>query len=97
MYKIKLDPSMMHMNAKKIRGIRTSYDSNINDLVKLVENLDEIWEGKAQKEFAEKFNQIRGTFAKFSEILDKYAADMDFTAREMKNLDELLSKKIDII
>lgn len=91
---IQLTPEQLRGEAKKIRKIKSSHDSEMSNLFRLVGNLETIWKGGSQDAYYAKFTDAKGTFDKFSKMLEEFASLMEFSANEMEAKDAELASKV---
>ena len=91
---IEVSPELLRGKAKEVRDLKADHDDAIARLTSLVQNLNEIWKGKAQTDYVTEFESMKGTFEKFSNLLEKYANLMDDHANEMEGKDLDQSNKI---
>ena len=91
---IQLTPDQLRGEAKKVRSIKNNHDAEMKNLFRLVGNLETIWKGDSQQAYYNKVNSARGTFEKFSTMLEEFAALMDYSANELEANDAELANKV---
>ena len=91
---ILITPEVLRGEAKKIRKIKGNHDTEMSNLFRLVGSLEAKWKGKSQNAYYAKFESMEGTFTKFSQMLEEFAALMEYTANDMEAKDAEQANKI---
>lgn len=91
---IQVTPELLRGEAKKIRAIRDNHDTEMKNLAKLISSLENIWKGKSQNAYYNKFEEAQGTFRNFSEMLQEFAQLMEYSASSMEAKDEELAQNV---
>ena len=84
---IKIYKETVKGKAADVRTYRGEHDAIMNKLGTLVYDLNSIWKGDAQTAFLNKYEEMKPTFAKFSELLEEYATFLDTAANSFESKD----------
>lgn len=84
---ISISPELLRGKASDVRAIRGQHDEAMSKLDALILNLEEVYSSESQKAFVERYQGMKTTFTQFSELLEKYASDLDLAAKSFEDLD----------
>lgn len=91
---IKIVPERVREEAGKVRVCREQHIDLMDRLTNLVVNLADVWEGQAYDAFSSSYQELQKEIARYAEILESYAAEMDDASSRMENTDQALMSKI---
>jgi len=92
MSEIKVTPEMLRARAGDVRRYRGEHDGTILRLNQIIFGLEDVWRGRSQTAFVEKYRSMEATFRNFSEMLEGYAQLMDNAATQLQAADDNLAK-----
>lgn len=78
--KIIADTAKLNSTAKEVRGLAQDYETEYNNLFKLVQSLKSAWEGKDNVAFTERIEGFRDDFQRMKKLMDDYAAYIEKVA-----------------
>ena len=85
--KIRISPSEMRSRAAEYRTEAGNIESVINQLDKLLSQLEDEWEGKASQKFSEQYNKLRPAFVNGKTLVNVIASQLEQVSKAMENLD----------
>ena len=88
---ITISPDLLRGKASDVRTIRGQHDEAMQKLDALIMSLEEVYNSDSQRAFVERYQGMKTTFTQFSELLEKYAADLDTAAKSFEDLDVQLA------
>ncbi len=88
---INISPELLRGKATDVRALRGQHDEAMSKLDTLIMTLDEVYSSDSQRAFVERYQNMKPTFVQFSELLEKYAADLDFAAKSFEDTDAAMA------
>ena len=73
--------------SREIGNIQADFDNMRTGFDSLVQSLDGLWQGAAQKEFAVAYDKLKPKLATVSEVLSKYSEEISGAAKKQRTLD----------
>ncbi len=91
---IRLTPDDMRGRSREYHSEGEKFQETINNMERLLNQLQEEWEGKASEAFKARFEELKPAFNQTKELIDDIAQKLEGTANQLENLDLELSKQI---
>jgi len=88
-----LSPELLKGKEQEVKELMSRHEENLASLARIIASLDEVWKGKAQTSFVQKYEGMQPTLKQFTTIMDEYARDMERTANEMIAKDQELASQ----
>lgn len=90
---IRMTPDTMRTRANEYTNQASNIQQTIDKLDRLLQQLQQEWEGDASKAYAEKFTQLRPGFVKTKELVDEIAAALKKTAQIVEDTDRNIASQ----
>lgn len=84
---IRMTPETMRTRASEYTTQAGNIQQVIDKLDRLLQQLQQEWEGDASRAYAEKFNQLRPGFVKTKDLVDEISAALRKTAQIVEDTD----------
>lgn len=84
----------MRQQAQQIRAYAQQDDEIMSRITNLVLSMDEIWKGKAQEEFVQKYQGMMLNILNLEEALVSYADIMESDLEKMEEADRQIKAKM---
>lgn len=84
---IRMTPETMRTRASEYTTQAGNIQQVIDKLDRLLQQLQQEWEGDASRAYAEKFNQLRPGFVKTKDLVDEISAALKKTAQIVEETD----------
>lgn len=97
MFKISMHPSQMRSKANELASLRQQHLDLMRRMRILVNNLDAVWQGEAQKAFVSSFNEKSRTMNDLATTLEKYIEVVNSAADEIEQVDVALLSRLNSI
>ena len=68
----RVDPDAMNNTSKEIIGKISDWDTDVNELYALQEELDAMWDGNANDEFNRQWNEDKSKYQSLSDYMVEY-------------------------
>lgn len=92
MANIRISPDTMRGRANEFRKEADAVDQSINSMNRLLNQLQDEWEGEASKSYANRYNsELRPSFEKARDMINEIAQALDKTAQEMQDMDQRIA------
>lgn len=93
---IKIDAETMRSNASTLRNLRGTHDDTINSISNLIRNMcgTDVFTGEAANAYLNSLESMQSTFTSFSELLERFAADLDSAANTFTETDTSLASAL---
>ncbi|MBE6572791.1 MAG: WXG100 family type VII secretion target [Ruminococcaceae bacterium] len=85
---IQVTPELLDSKANELRTLRSQHDEIMNKMSTLISSLSDVWKGDAQQAFVDKYDEMKGTFSNFSDLLEEYAKMMNTAAQKLYDADQ---------
>ena len=90
---IRMTPETMRTRASEYTTQAGNIQQVIDKLDRLLQQLQQEWEGDASRAYAEKFNQLRPGFVKTKELVDEISAALRKTAQIVEDTDRNIASQ----
>lgn len=91
---IRITPEQMRTRSKEFLTEGTNFQDVINQMSKLVDALQEEWEGESSATFKTRFEEFIPGFNSVKDLIDDIAKQLDDTAHALETLDQEISNKM---
>ncbi|GGA04945.1 hypothetical protein GCM10008018_58550 [Paenibacillus marchantiophytorum] len=91
---LKVDYHLLEGKSKEMAGHKDSFDRMIVQANTTIDGLSNAWDSTAQKQFADKFKELKQTFDNFSKMLEDYSLFLKASAGHYRTADEAIQSAI---
>lgn len=90
---IRITPEMMRTRASEYTAQAENIQQVINKLDRLLQQLQQEWEGDASRAYAEKFTQLRPGFVNTKNLVDEISSALKKTAQIVEETDKSIANQ----
>ena len=88
---IQVTPESLRAEANRLNTLLDNHKIEMNNLRRLILNLNEQWKGAAQDSFVGKYQELQPEFQKFIRLLEDHINHMKIEADQMEERDRTLA------
>lgn len=88
---IRITPEQMNQRAAQYRTQADTVNGVINQMDRLLVQLQTEWEGAASQAYADRFQQLKPGFQKAEALIREIAASLDTSAKKLLETDQALA------
>lgn len=93
---IRVDADTLHTKANEIRTLKANHDENIMKMKNLITSMcnSEVFSGEASQAYINQMESMQATFNSFSEMIEKFATELDGVANSFTVEDNRLASSL---
>ena len=89
-------PEFLRKKAQEVRGVRGKIEHYLKQIRLLVGELSDLWQNGVQDSFISEMGSLRNSLRDYSELVEEYAALLDYAAAELES-DPAAAKKYAVL
>lgn len=94
MAKLRISPDQMRDRASAFNNHATTLEGVIADMDRLLQSLQEEWEGEASSSFAARYQELKPNFIKTKELIAEIASTLSGVASSSEQFDSEMASHI---